>query len=74
MTDIKKKKTGRKCTLCGDCLKSCKENAISYYLPGLSPTVSRQVYLFITITVHSIFLAMGRIKTELCTTVDYYYE
>ena len=59
--DIRKQKPGINCILCGDCLTSCHENAIQYKLFKLSPDVSRKAYLFITISMHTIFLALGRI-------------
>ena len=59
--NINELKPGITCTLCGDCLDSCHENAIYYKLFRLSPEKSRKAFLFITISMHTIFLALGRI-------------
>lgn len=59
--DILNRKPGATCTLCGDCLQSCEVSAIRYQLFHLSPEASRKVFLFITISLHVLFLAMGRI-------------
>jgi polyferredoxin len=59
--DIKRGKPGLTCTYCGDCLSSCHQSSIKYKLFGLSPGKSRNIYLFLTISMHAIFLAMGRI-------------
>jgi ferredoxin len=59
--DVKNRKPGITCTFCGDCLTSCHAGSIKYKLFSLSPEKSREVYLFITISIHAIFLALGRI-------------
>jgi polyferredoxin len=59
--DLRNKKPGITCTLCGDCLKSCGDNAIHYKIFKTTPATSRSIYLFITISLHVIFMAMGRI-------------
>ena len=59
--DLQKKKPGISCTLCGDCLSSCKENSLGYKFLRLNSDNSRNLYLFITISLHVIFMAMGRI-------------
>ncbi len=59
--DIKKGKPSYSCTYCGDCLAECKPDAIKYKLFNLSPAASRNAYLFITISLHAIFLAVARI-------------
>lgn len=61
MKNIERFKPGITCTLCGDCVSSCKDNAIKYKLFNLQPNTARNVYLFITISLHAIFMAMGRI-------------
>lgn len=58
---IQNKKPGITCTLCGDCLSACKSQSIKYKFLGLSPTASRNLYLFLTISFYAVFLAMGRI-------------
>jgi polyferredoxin len=59
--DIKNKKPSFSCTLCGDCLAACRDNSIKYKYLRLSPTASRNLYLFFTISLHAVFLALARI-------------
>jgi len=59
--DIIKGKPGYSCTYCGDCLTVCKPDAIKYKLFNFNPVTSRNAYLFITISLHAVFLAVARI-------------
>lgn len=59
--DVKNKKPSYSCTLCGDCLSACKDHSIKYKYFNLGPTASRNLYLFITISLHAVFLALARI-------------
>lgn len=59
--DVKNKKPSYSCTLCGDCLSACKGNSIKYKYLNLNPATSRNLYLFLTITLHAVFLALARI-------------
>lgn len=59
--NIGNKKPGITCSLCGDCISACKSNCIKYKFFNLQPTKARNLYLFLTISIYSIFLAMGRI-------------
>ncbi|MDA3928789.1 MAG: 4Fe-4S binding protein [Prolixibacteraceae bacterium] len=61
ISDIQNRKTGHGCTFCGDCISSCKTNSIKYKFFGFSSNNARNLYLFLTISLYSIFLAMGRI-------------
>lgn len=61
LMDIENKKPGITCTLCGDCLVSCNTNAIRYSFLRLKPQNARNLYLFLSISLHAIFMAMGRI-------------
>lgn len=61
LTDIQNKKPAITCTLCGDCLASCKDNSIRYRFVNATPKQAKNLYLFITIFLHALFLAMGRI-------------
>jgi ferredoxin len=61
LKDLNKKKPGISCTLCGDCLSVCHMNSLKYRLFKFNPEISRNLYLFITISIHSIFLALARI-------------
>jgi ferredoxin-type protein NapH len=59
--DIKNKKPSFSCTLCGDCLAACRDNSIKYKYLKLSPSASRNLYLFFTVSLHAVFLATARI-------------
>lgn len=59
--DVKNKKPDYSCTLCGDCLAACKDNAIKYRFLAMKPEKARFLYLFLTISIHAIFLALARI-------------
>lgn len=61
LADLGRKKPGITCTLCGDCLDVCQTNSIEYKLFHLNPDISRKIFLFITLSVHVIFLALARI-------------
>lgn len=55
------RKPGVTCTLCGDCISSCHAGSLRYRLFDLSPTVSRNLYLGVTITLHAATLVLARI-------------
>jgi ferredoxin-type protein NapH len=59
--DIMKRRPGLTCTYCGDCLVSCKTESIRYKFPGLSPRKARNAWIVLTISLHAIFLSLGRI-------------
>jgi ferredoxin-type protein NapH len=59
--DIKNKKPSFTCTLCGDCLAACNDNSIKYRFFSINPETARSIYLFLTISLHSMFLALARI-------------
>lgn len=58
---ILKNKPGFNCTYCGDCVSACPQEAIRYRLFRLSPSQARMVYLWITLSLHAIFLALAKI-------------
>jgi ferredoxin-type protein NapH len=58
---IKNKKPGFNCTLCGDCVHSCPHGSINYKFMKLNPQASRNLYLFLTISLHATFLALAKI-------------
>ena len=60
-SDIVKRKPGITCTLCGDCVSSCHASSIKYKFLKLSPAASRNLWLFITITLHATTMALARI-------------
>lgn len=59
--DIDKGKPGLTCTYCGDCLSACRYNSIKYRLLGLSSMKTRNLYLFLTVSFHVIFLALAKV-------------
>jgi len=59
--DIAAGKPGKTCTYCGDCLVTCKTLSIRYRFLNLSPTAARNLYLVLTVSLHAVFLALGRI-------------
>lgn len=61
IADVKNKKPNYSCTLCGDCLSACRDNSIKYRFFRLKPQHARFLYLFLTISIHAVFLALARI-------------
>lgn len=60
-SDIKTGKPGLSCTLCGDCVSSCHVGSIKYKFFRMKPENARMLYLFITVSLHAVFLALARI-------------
>ena len=60
-SDIENKKPGITCTLCGDCIHSCHTDALQYNFFQASGKNARLVYLFLTISLHAVFMALARI-------------
>ncbi len=60
-SDILNRKPGQTCTYCGDCLVSCKTSSIRYKFLKLSHEQARNTWIVLTISLHAIFLALGRI-------------
>ncbi len=61
LQNIRAGKPGITCTYCGDCLTSCHQQSIKYKFFRLSSDKARNLYLVITISIHVIFIALGRI-------------
>ncbi|MGC9342504.1 MAG: 4Fe-4S binding protein, partial [Bacteroidales bacterium] len=59
--DIKSGKPSVTCTYCGDCLSACHVNSIKYKFFRMKPENARRFYLFLTVSFHAVFLALGRI-------------
>jgi polyferredoxin len=59
--NLTKGKPALTCTLCGDCLNSCNKNYISYKLFNINNEYARNIYLFLSVSLHSVFLALARI-------------
>lgn len=58
---IQNRKPGLSCTLCGDCLRRCRENSIEYRFSKLSPFKARALFLVIAVSLHAAFLGLARI-------------
>jgi hypothetical protein len=58
--DIKRRRPGITCTLCGDCVTTCKPGQITYWLPGLNPPRARAVFIVIIVALHAAFLGVAR--------------
>lgn len=59
--DLEKGKPGISCTYCGDCLSVCHNASIKYKLFNLKPIQAKKVFLFLTVSVHAIFMALAKI-------------
>jgi len=61
VTDIEKRKPGLTCTLCGDCITRCKENALEYKFLKMKPTTARYFFIVTAASLHAIFLGAARL-------------
>ena len=61
LEDIQKRRPGGSCTLCGDCLGSCKDGWIEYRFLGLKPNHARTMFVVIVVALHAVFLGVARI-------------
>ncbi len=59
--DLKSGTPSVTCTYCGDCLQACQVSSIKYRFFNMKPQNARRLYLFLTVSLHAIFLALGRI-------------
>ncbi|MBK8805600.1 MAG: hypothetical protein IPO21_02675 [Bacteroidales bacterium] len=59
--DVKNGKPGLTCTYCGDCLNSCSSVSIQYHFLGSSGKNARYLFLFLSVSLHAISLALARI-------------
>jgi ferredoxin len=59
--DIERRRPAISCTLCGDCLASCKDGYLHYTCLGLSPTRSRAAFVVVTVALHAATLGLARI-------------
>ena len=58
---IRNRKPGFSCTLCGDCLNSCKGQWIQYKFLGMKPDNARILFIVIIVSLHTVFLGVARI-------------
>jgi NAD-dependent dihydropyrimidine dehydrogenase PreA subunit len=61
VSDIKNRKAGLTCTLCGDCISACHADSIQYRFPGLTPGTSRIVFLVAAVSLHAVFIGVARL-------------
>lgn len=59
--DLQNRTPGRTCTLCGDCIKSCKDQWIEYRFFHLSPDSARKLFIVLIVSLHAVFLGVARI-------------
>lgn len=59
--DIKKGKPSVTCTLCGDCLAGCHLNSLKYRFFSMNSKRARNLYLILTISLHSACIALARL-------------
>ena len=60
-SDIERRKPGFTCTLCGDCIGSCHQEAIGYRFPGIDPGQARTLFLILAVSLHAVFLGVAMI-------------
>jgi polyferredoxin len=61
IVDIKKRRPGITCTLCGDCLKSCEDGFIEYRFLKMKPAQARALFIVLAVSLHACTLALARI-------------
>ena len=59
--DLRRRRAGIACTLCGDCLPSCHGTFIRYRYLGLSPRAARGLFVALIAAFHAVFLGVARI-------------
>ncbi len=58
--DLRAKRPGLSCSLCGDCLPRCPHGHLDYALAGRTKH-ARVIFLTLAVTLHTVFLAVARI-------------
>ena len=59
--DIQNRRPGITCTLCGDCIGSCKFNSIEYRFFRIKPEMARSIYIVMVVVLHAVFMGVARI-------------
>lgn len=59
--DIKQRRPGLSCTLCGDCLSACEGAFMEYRFAGLRPAHARALFIVLVTTLHAVVLGLARI-------------
>jgi polyferredoxin len=52
---------GLACTLCGDCVPSCRRGSIGYAFLGLRPEQARLLFVTLVASLHALFVACARL-------------
>jgi polyferredoxin len=61
MEDIRRRRPGGACTLCGDCLRACHDRFLEYRLLSLRGDAARAVFLVVVVSLHATFLGVARL-------------
>jgi polyferredoxin len=61
LDDIIRQKPASSCTLCGDCIGSCKGKFLEYRYLRLNADSARIVFLVMVVVLHAVFLGVARI-------------
>ena len=61
MDDIRKRRPGWSCTLCGDCFRACHGKFLEYRVFGLRGDRARSVFIVVVVALHATFLGVARI-------------
>ncbi len=59
--DLRLRRPGGSCTLCGDCLESCPESQLEYSFLGLGPSRSRALFVVLVTALQASVLGVARI-------------
>ena len=59
--DVRRRRPGANCSLCGDCLHACGERALVYRFARLGAETSRRLFLVLVVALHAVFLGVARI-------------
>jgi NAD-dependent dihydropyrimidine dehydrogenase PreA subunit len=60
MADIKKRRPNISCTLCGDCLGSCRDGSIEYHWGKIKGNMARMIFIVLVVSIHAVFLGVAR--------------
>jgi polyferredoxin len=59
--DIERGTPGPNCTLCGDCLATCRRGFLEYRFPGFSPRNARRLFVAVVAVLMAVTLGVARI-------------
>lgn len=59
--DIRRRRPGLSCTLCGDCIRGCPTQHLHYKFLGLKPRTARALFIVLVVSIHSAFLGLARL-------------